>query len=69
VTGGRVVTVDYISDDCMCHDSWPVPEGERLNVKVHSDGRGYVKTGDIVALYAKVQRIVVRAGGDSDRLP
>jgi hypothetical protein len=50
-------TVWHISDGVMCTDTW---RGKRINAKVMKDGRGYVKTGRVAVLYAKVARIIVR---------
>ncbi len=70
VTGnaGRItITVDYLADDCMCHDDWTTDAGDAVNAKIHADGRGYVKTSGMAALYAKAQRIVIHAaGGEPD---
>lgn len=66
MTGERAITVDYLADDCVCLDTWTT-RGP-VNAKIHADGRGYVKTGEVTALYAKAQRIVIRAASEDPDL-
>jgi hypothetical protein len=54
----RRVQVDYLVDDTMCRDVQFAVD-DRVNTKIQTGGRGYVKIAGQVTLYARVERIRV----------
>lgn len=51
------IKIEYRMDDTICTDRL---KGRRANVKIHKDGRGYVKVPGEMRIYAAVERIVIK---------
>lgn len=57
--------VVYLRDDVVTEDTY---EADRITVKILADGRGYVTVDNDMAIYRRVERILIKRGDRAEAL-